>query len=744
MQTPDPRPFGPSPVAPIAQRKGGHNRLSYYLLRFWVLGVPLALIGLAIGFYLSRDYQPTFQASSLIALERSATSDGSEDPLQEQTILFSEAVVLESRTVIDSVVDRLELDETLAILPDWNARLPQQARIQAASNFVDDALSVSEQIDRRTLSVDVTTPDPILSADIANAATDIFIELRGNRRQEWLDRERNTLEARVATLKQDLLLAEERLFAEVENSEPVSGGQSRTVLQQDLSRAESQTLRLQAEADRLQSLNPVSLAATDPELAMVRLERGRLQDEYNRLSADLGPLHPRMVALQDQIDGLSAQFETGIAERRAAARAAMETAQAEEAALRTQLETTENQLRESAQLDFATSALKRDVDLLSLQLTRAVEDLAAFQTQSVSDPLFTIRERALVPNAPVLALETFNPSLGLILGGLLGFGLFVLQDRLRDRVSHPRDISDKLGETLIGVVPKEKGRDRVASSDFDPQTPIAEAAASIVARIIKKKPKDSALIVHITSTRSGEGKSTLALALARAFASTGDALASEIQQGKVKIDPTNQPTLSDADPTQEDGPKAFSGYRTLIIDADMRRPSFVVENPDAIGLETVLKEPNLLSKAVRPTSNSALFLLPCKTVAENPAGLLSGDNFPEMLDFLRPVLDVIVIDGPPTLGLADAALIGQSSDLSLYVVEQNGLRRDHVAAAIARMKESGCTIGGVILTKFDLGAFSQSDMYRYTYGNESYAYGDEKKKGLFGRFKSSERSIQLK
>lgn len=735
MQPLNPSPIPRSPIERIARPKSQHHKLAYYLFRFWIIGIPLALIGLGIGLFFSKDYQPLYQANSLIALERSVVEDGPSDFLQEQTILRSEAVILRSRRLIDSVVDLLELDETLSVLPGDDVAQPQTSRTRRAADFVENALTIYEQVDSGTIRVEAVTPDANLSVDIANSATDLFIQARGNRRQEWLDREKSDLEEQVKIIRQQLETAEEELFAEIEGIDPVIGGLPRSALQQNLVSAENRTQRLQAEADRLRTINPVSLAATDPELAMLRLERGRLQDEYDRLGQDLGPLHPRMVTLKDQIDNLSAQFDSGISERRAAAQTAVDGARAEEADLRAQLQEAEDQLRQSAQVEFATSSLKRDVDLLDVQLKRAVDNLAAFQTQSSSEPLFTVRERAIVPHTPIMAWETHFPTLGFILGGLLGFALFALQDQLRDRISHPRDVTEKLGKNLVGVVPKEKGRDRIASAHFDPQAPIAEAAASIVARLIKKKPKDSAMVVHITSTRSGEGKSTLALALARAFASTGDALASTLQQEKANE--------TSSDGASDGFSKPFSGYRTLIMDADMRRPSFMVDKNSGIGLETVLKKPSLLSKAIRPTSNEALFLLPCNSVAENPAGLLSGENLPKLIDLLKTVLDVIVIDGPPTLGLADAALIGQASNFSVYVVEQNGLRRDHVQASIDRLEESGCTIGGVILTKFELAAFGQSDMYRYTYGNESYAYGDDKKKGLFGRFKRIERSIHL-
>ena len=726
-------------MEPLSRETKGSGKLAFYLLRFWVLGVPLALIGLALGWYLKQDYVPSYRADSLVALERSVDATDPTDLMQEQTLLQSEAVILQSRSLSSAVVERLELDETLTVLPDWDARLTREARLRRASAFADGALGVEEQIGRRALRIFVETPDAVLSADIANAAADIFIEERANRSRTRWEQDRQSAEERVSALRAELRAAEERLFEEVEIGDADGGGLSRTELRQQLIRAESRTSRLQVEADRLDSMNPVSLAAVDPELASLRLERGRLQDEYNRLSEDFGPRHPRMVAIQDQIDALEAQFQAGIAERKLSARDALEAARAEEADLRAQLEDTESRMRESVQTEFATSSLKRDVDLLEVQLGRAVEEFARLQNRSVSGPLFTIRERAAAPDTPVASLEPYLHLIGFLAGGALGFLLFVLQDRLRDRVSHPRDVSEKLGQKLIGVVPKEKSQGKVAAAYFDPQAPIAEAAASIVARLIKKKRDGQAMVVHITSTRSGEGKSTLALALARAFASTGAALNAEEEVQELTDGPVGK-----GEPVGKTASKSFSGLRTLIVDADLRRPSFSAESETGVGLETVLRDTTLLNKALRPTSNKALFLLPCNAIAENPAGLLGGDNLAKIINVLRSVLDVIVIDGPPTLGLADAALIGQTSDFSLYIVEQNGVRRDQVAASIERLEDSGCTVGGVVLTKFDLAAFGQADMYRYTYGNESYEYGDGKRGSIFGRFKSSDRSIQLK
>lgn len=725
-------------MEPLARETKGSGKLAFYLLRFWVLGVPLALMGLALGWYFKQDYVPSYRADSLVALERSGDATDPTDLMQEQTLLQSESVILQSRSLSSAVVERLELDETLIILPDWDARLTREARSRRASDFVDGALTVEEQIGRRALRILVETPDAVLSADIANAAADIFIEERANRSRTLWEQDRQAAEERVSTLRAELRAAEERLFEEIEISDAGEGGLSRTELRQQLIRAESQTSRLQVEANRLDSMNPVSLAAVDPELASLRLERGRLQDEYNRLSEDFGPRHPRMVAIQDQIDALEAQFQAGIAERKLSARDALDAARAEEADLRAQLEDTESRMRESVQTDFATSSLKRDVDLIEVQLGRAVEELAELQNRSVSGPLFTIRERAAAPDAPVTSLEPYFHLIGFLAGGALGFMLFVLQDRLRDRVSHPRDVSEKLGQKLIGVVPKEKSKGKVAAAYFDPQAPIAEAAASIVARLIKRKQDGQAMVVHITSTRSGEGKSTLALALARAFASTGAALSADA------VHELTDGSVGKGEPVAKSAPKPFSGLRTLIVDADLRRPSFSADSEGGVGLETVLRDTTLLNKALRPTSNKALFLLPCNAIAENPAGLLGGDNLAKIINVLRSVLDVIVIDGPPTLGLADAALIGQKSDFSLYIVEQNGVRRDQVAASIERLEDSGCTVGGVVLTKFDLAAFGQADMYRYTYGNESYEYGDGKKGSIFGRFKPSDRSIQLK
>jgi capsular exopolysaccharide synthesis family protein len=192
----------------------------------------------------------------------------------------------------------------------------------------------------------------------------------------------------------------------------------------------------------------------------------------------------------------------------------------------------------------------------------------------------------------------------------------------------------------------------------------------------------------LTSSRPSEGKSTSAYAIARDLAN--------------------------------------SGKRVLLIDADLRKPSLhqVMNLENKVGLSNVLARQKGLD-AIQLTSIDNLFILPSGPLPPNPAQLLAGTNFAELIAKLRPIFDVVVIDGPPVLGLADAPRLADMVDGTLFVVEANSAHYGHAKAALKRLNQGKTNILGVILTKFDsrkAGYGSEYNYYYYEYG------GDEQKK----------------
>jgi capsular exopolysaccharide synthesis family protein len=182
----------------------------------------------------------------------------------------------------------------------------------------------------------------------------------------------------------------------------------------------------------------------------------------------------------------------------------------------------------------------------------------------------------------------------------------------------------------------------------------------------------------ISSAQPNEGKSSTALALAENFARLGKSV--------------------------------------LLVDADMRKPTFKTEN-NKQGLTPLLTTDDPVRDHVVMTQYANLWLLPCGPMPPNPADLLASGRFQSVLLEAAEHFDHIVIDGPPVLGLADSPALAAICSATLIVVEADRTRTPAILAAITRLESSGAHLVGAILTK------ASERAGRFGYGYEPYRYG---------------------
>lgn len=186
----------------------------------------------------------------------------------------------------------------------------------------------------------------------------------------------------------------------------------------------------------------------------------------------------------------------------------------------------------------------------------------------------------------------------------------------------------------------------------------------------------------VTSGRESEGKSTTALAVARSFAQIGT--------------------------------------RILLIDGDMRRPSLhnYFQTKRSVGFSDLLARQATLSEVTQATEFPNLDFINAGPLPPSPTELLSGNSLRATLDEARGRYDMVVIDGPPVLGLADAVLYADAVEGTIYVVEAGRKRGGSGKAAVRRLAGSGAKLLGAVLTKFDPrhSGYGEEYGYYYSYG----------------------------
>lgn len=278
----------------------------------------------------------------------------------------------------------------------------------------------------------------------------------------------------------------------------------------------------------------------------------------------------------------------------------------------------------------------------------------------------TLMEAAEVKPQPIRPRAALNSLLGAMFGLVVVLGFIIMREYLDDSLKTVVDIEQGLGLNALGAVSKIDGatlRRRVIGPEMS-YSPVVEAF-NIVRSNIKfsgngKVP--GALL--ITSATIGEGKSF-------AVANLGVTM-------------------------------ARAGLRTIIVDADLRRPSQhkIFETPNAIGLSDLLGAPETaIEKYVVETGTESLDLLTSGKMPANPSELLSSDNMELLLAGLVEAYQVAILDGPPVLTAADAAIMSGTADAVILIIKSGSTKRQEAKRAVRVLQYAGATLLGALLNQ---------------------------------------------
>jgi capsular exopolysaccharide synthesis family protein len=296
----------------------------------------------------------------------------------------------------------------------------------------------------------------------------------------------------------------------------------------------------------------------------------------------------------------------------------------------------------------------------------------------------SIVDRASLPERPRSPSFALNLALALIAG--LGAGLLVAfgLDYLDDTFKSPEDIERDVGLSVIGIIPLPKDGATVEGELNDPRSAVTEAFRSLRTGLQFSTAEGLPKTILITSSKPTEGKTTSAIALAKALTQLG--------------------------------------LKVLLVDGDLRNASVHKHLPcrNDVGLSNYLAGARLPDDVVQSSGVDGLTVITSGPLPPNPAELLAGPRMPSLLSLGAEAFDVVLIDGPPVMGLADSPLLSSVAQATLFVIAANETRKSIVAVARKRLLYARANLIGVLFSKFD----STQIGYGYGYGEYDYhTYG---------------------
>lgn len=692
-----------------------------YRQRFMLVGiVSLALV---LAFVVTLLTRPMYSASATVRIDPYTTNivDGQnlepDIPVNEiDRYMQTQATVITSRRTALQVVESRKLDTREDFLGDFATKRPEgmtdvqwkAARREAAAGMVQGGIKVDVPMENRIITITYTSPDAAISAEVANAVADVFV-------QDDLRRALETNNYAQAYLKDQI----DKLQRSVQNAEEAANAYAKA--NGIVAQAPIVSAGADGEAGTTQTITVATLASVNDNYTAARAKRiaaeqrwnaianipaGQLPEvqqnnaiqlmigdrskaitELSQLRQRYGESYPRLRELNAQVTSLTSQINKASSDIKNAIRDDYTIALRQEQALEGELTKVSGKTLDEQDRRVRYNMLDRDATAqrtqLAALLTRYNEISAAANLKPGTSSKL---DAAQVPGGPVSPSLPKNMLIGLFLGGALAIAIAVLREAFDDRLRTTDDVERKLGLPLLGYTPDISDRD-VLEEVSDPFSILMEAYSSIRSSIDFAVP-GSNRVLQITSSEPSEGKSLTASTIARKYAQLG--------------------------------------RKTLLIDADLRKPSlfalFGTTRPKVGFIEVLLGDVRFEDALIEGTPEN-LDVLPVAPSKVNPVELLSSQVLADFIEKYREQYSLIIFDSVPVMGLADAPLLSRIADATVFIVEANRAHFGQAKTAIRRLQSAGARIAGVVLTKYRAAEAGMSYDYQYQY----YAYGERTK-----------------
>lgn len=708
----------------------------FHLLEYWsiiykhkyiIAGVILTAlcVGLAVTLLTQRIYTATAtiefenDTANVTGLQGAQALEGTE---QDAEFLETQYGLLRSRSLAERVVQSLAGDQaffaTMGVagasavksrgaapiiissdggVSGGRSDTALESRLTAIANRLESGLGVNPVPNSRLVDITFDTPNPVMSARIANAFADSFIASNIERHFETTAYARHFLEGRLNQLRTKLEESERQLVAYatqkqiIEVSEPGTkdagppqslDATNLAAFNNALTAAKSARILAEQKWRSAESASGLSVPdiLSDPTIQALRQQRAQLLAQYVDQLKVYKPDYPQMLQLKARMDDINQQIVMAANTIRASLKTQYETALNQEKALEQKVQELTGSVLDVRNREIKYNILQREVDTnrtLYDGLLQRYKEIGV--AGGVSANNVSIVDRAEPPGSPSRPRPLYNMAVAGIVGLGIGLLLAFLLEALDQAIRKPADVEDKLGVPVLGSVPMLEKGVQPQEALADPRSPFSEAHFSLRSTLNFSTNEGAPRLLAITSSRPGEGKTTTSIALAQGFARVG--------------------------------------MRVLLMDLDLRNPGV----HKAIGADNRLGTSNLLTgsadldQAAQETAFPNLLVVPSGLLPPSPAELLAGSRLRELLAEAREAFDIVILDTPPVMGLADAPLIAAAAVGTLLVIEAGQTSRSQALAAVKRLRMATAHVLGVVLSKFD----AKNAPYGYGYG---YAY----------------------
>ncbi len=666
-----------------------------------------------VGVFLTLRITPVYTGVARVQIDPTRNPLRSANEAQAQ--LASEAIetevsVANSIAVARTVVQRLSLDKDPEFTEGLDeaiakGKLSRAGRFDAVVNKVREQVSVSREKLTYIIAVRFTSPDASKAARVANAFATAYLDAKVGSSIGTAERQFAFFQKRLDELGREAREADAKVAQYRSQYGILSGGgeqnqRQQTIIDQQISplaiqlaqadaqaakaRADLAAAQAQVRSGRIDTVSDVLNSTTIQDLrsqrAQVLRALGEIEDRY-------GPRHPETARVRDQLSQLDRQLREESARVIRSLQSQASSSAAMSGSLRSDMNALEGKQVDSVRASVIADSLQREADSAHAAYDRLAQQVSETrQASQNSIAQAKIVDAADAPQAPSWPNRPLLILLSMLVGVGAGIAVITVQELMVSGMRSVEDVEGELGVPLLGAIPAMRKVARPADLLIEkPTSQFAEALRNARASIMGVKSDTKPRVIALTSAMPSEGKTTTALALARTM--------------------------------------AMNGQRTIILDVDVRRAQLrqILGTPaTAAGTVEVLKGEAPLEQAIEASGLENLDQIVVNKPYFSSENLFGNDVMPNILEQLAAKYDVIVLDLPPLLGLADGRFLAALADAVVMVIKWDATPQHAVSSAMNSLRADGSNVIGAIYTMVDQSSESVGAYYYYSKKYSAY------------------------
>jgi len=603
-------------------------------------------------------------------------------------------VISQLKTWIKSLIQKNNPDENIAHAISMEEVMANQELL----DFFKDNLEVSPQKDSTLINVSFLSPSRQLSMDTINILMNEFVNWKMDQKASASIKASQYLMKQIDRSKINLEAAEEKQNQFAKQAGIVSmDSRLNSVFRQledinsSMGSAEALLIEKRVLYEQSQIDGPSSLPGVlDSQLInTLKSEYARLRSEYEHLSEKFHEDYPEVKTIKSRMLSIDTRITEESEKIFNSVKHDYQTALNRVDSLNEKLKVAKQQAIDLHERSTQYRIMEREVEtskaiyLSLLERAKEIESMGGITSSNIQ-----IVDLATLPIFPDKPNVKKNLLLAIVLGLMGGIGCAFMVEYFADTITNPDQITDRFQLPILGVIPFEKGKPESPVEQLftnDPRSAMSEAIRTTRVSIQLSAGDSAAKCLAITSTAPGEGKTTIAMNLAQAFAGAGE--------------------------------------RVILIDADLRKPRLhkLFQNAsisiNGNGLSNFLA--GIINKDfIAKTSIDNLFLIPSGPIPPNPVELLASNRFSILIKRLNKKYDRIIIDSPPHYGFADILILSRHVDGMILVSSIGETTRDGLRHFKKAMNNVQGTVLGCIVNKM-----TSINKYGYRYSSYHYQYG---------------------